>query len=51
MHWLQSGRVEGAVKGATPRGQYWELPEDAPPPKKPSGRPKKEASAKKAAKK
>jgi predicted site-specific integrase-resolvase len=43
MHWLYTGKVEGAVKHATPRGPYWELPEDTPRPKKLSGRPKKAA--------
>ena len=42
MHWLQTGKVEGAVKHQTPRGPYWELPLDTPRPKKLSGRPKKE---------
>jgi hypothetical protein len=51
MYWLQSGKGEGAVKHETPRGPYWELPEDTPRPKKLSGRPKKAASAKPAAKK
>jgi len=50
MYWLQTGKVEGAVKHETPRGPYWELPEDTPRPKKLSGRPKK-AATKKAAKK
>jgi hypothetical protein len=50
MYWLQTGKVEGAVKHETPRGPYWELPEDTPRPKKLSGRPKKTA-AKKATKK
>jgi len=43
MHWLQNGKVEGAVKHTTPHGHYWELPEDAPTPPKRSGRPKKAA--------
>ena len=50
MYWLQTGKVDGAVKHETPRGPYWELPEDTPRPKKLSGRPKK-AATKKAAKK
>jgi predicted site-specific integrase-resolvase len=52
MHWLQAGKVEWAVKRATPFGHYWELPDDAPRPKKLSGRPKKTAanSAKKSKK-
>jgi hypothetical protein len=32
MHWLQAGKVEGAVKHTTPFGHYWELPEDTPRP-------------------
>lgn len=50
MHWLQAGKVEGAVKHETPHGHYWELPDDPPRPKKLSGRSKKEASAKKSTK-
>ncbi len=50
MYWLQSGKVEGAVKHPTPSGHYWELPDDTPKPLKLSGRPKK-ATAKKSAKK
>jgi predicted site-specific integrase-resolvase len=50
MYWLQTGKVEGAVKHETPRGPYWELPEDTPRPKKLSGRPKKAATKKGAAK-
>lgn len=46
MYWLQTGKVEGAVKHETPRGPYWELPEDTPRPKKLSGRPKKAAAKK-----
>jgi predicted site-specific integrase-resolvase len=49
MHWLQAGKVEGAVKHETPFGHYWELPDDTPRPKKLSGRPKK--ATKKSAKK
>jgi hypothetical protein len=41
LYWLNNGKVEGAVKYETPRGPYWELPLDAPRPKKLSGRPKK----------
>jgi hypothetical protein len=41
LYWLNNGRVEGAVKHETPRGPYWELPLDAPRPKKLSGRPRK----------
>ena len=47
MYWLQTGKVEDAVKRETPRGPYWELPEATPRPKKLSGRPKK-ATANKA---
>lgn len=50
MHWLQTGKVEGAVKHQTPRGPYWELPDDTPRPKKLSGRPKKATAEEKAAK-
>lgn len=50
MYWLNNGKVDGAVKHETPRGPYWELPVDAPRPKKLSGRPKK-AAAKKPTKK
>jgi predicted site-specific integrase-resolvase len=46
MYWLNTGRVEGAVKHTTPFGHYWELPEGAPRPKKLSGRPKKTATKK-----
>jgi|RhiMethySRZTD1v2_1073278.scaffolds.fasta_scaffold966863_3 predicted site-specific integrase-resolvase len=46
LYWLNNGRVEGAVKYETPRGPYWELPVDAPRPKKLSGRPKKSATKK-----
>jgi hypothetical protein len=41
LYWLNTGRVEGAVKHETPRGPYWELPLETPRPKKLSGRPKK----------
>ena len=41
LYCLNSGKVEGAVKHETPRGPYWELPEDTPRPKKLSGRPPK----------
>jgi len=51
MYWLNTDRVEGAVKHTTPFGHYWELPDDTPRPKKLSGRPTKESGAKKAAKK
>jgi hypothetical protein len=51
MYWLKMDRVPGAVKHETPRGAYWELPEDTTPPPKRSGRPKKEAGSKKATKK
>ena len=50
MYWLNTGRVEGAVKHPTPFVHYWELPDNTPRPKKLSGRPKK-AAARKAAKK
>jgi len=43
LYWLNTGRVEGAVKHDTPRGPYWELPLNTPRPKKLSGRPKKGA--------
>jgi hypothetical protein len=43
LYWLNNGRVEGAIKHDTPRGPYWELPEDTPRPKKLSGRPSKAA--------
>lgn len=46
MYWLQTGRVAGAVKHETPRGPYWELPEDTPRPKKLSGRPRKSTTKK-----
>jgi hypothetical protein len=46
LYWLNNGRVEGAVKHDTPRGAYWELPEDTTPPPKRSGRPKKTAAKK-----
>jgi hypothetical protein len=48
MYWLNTGRVEGALKHTTPFGHYRELPEDTPRPKKLSGRPNK-AGAKKGA--
>jgi len=51
LYWLNTGRVEGAIKHETPRGPYWVLPEDTPRPKKLSGRPAKKASAKKSTKK
>jgi hypothetical protein len=41
MYWLNTNRIEGAIKHTTPFGHYWELPDDAPRPKKLSGRPKK----------
>ena len=31
MYWLKTNRVEGAIKHETPRGPYWELPEDTAP--------------------
>ncbi len=34
LYWLNNGRVEGAIKHQTPFGYYWELPLDAPRPKK-----------------
>ena len=43
LYWLNTGRVEGAVKHETPRGPYWVLPVDTPRPKKLSGRPKKKS--------
>jgi hypothetical protein len=46
MYWLNTGRVDGAVKHETPRGPYWELPVDTSRPKKLSGRPKKAAAKK-----
>jgi hypothetical protein len=46
MYWLNTGRVEGAIKHATPFGHYWELPEDTPRPKKLSGRPPKSGAKK-----
>lgn len=46
LYWLNNGRVEGAVKHETPRGPYWELPEDTPRPKSRAGRPKKEGAKK-----
>jgi hypothetical protein len=52
MYWLTTARIPGAIKRETPRGPYWEIPEDAPRPPKLSGRPKKTAkkSSKKGAK-
>jgi hypothetical protein len=50
MYWLNTDRIDGAVKHITPTGHYWELPYDAPRPKKLSGRPKKDGAAKKARK-
>ncbi len=43
MYWLQTGKVEGAVKHQTPTGHYWELPDDTPRPPSMAGRPKKQA--------
>jgi hypothetical protein len=43
LYWLSTSRVEGSVKHETPRGLYWELPEDTLRPKKLSGQPKKPA--------
>jgi hypothetical protein len=50
MYWLNTGRIEKAEKIETPTGHYWLLPDDAPRPKKLSGRPKKKAAKKGVAK-